>query len=821
LVRKKILEDALRFYEEFLGQQNDALQLQFEVAQAMRRVGQIRVQLGRFNSASESYQRGIEMVERLVQKNPDNTVYLELLADLYEALYDSSSRGATWVARKNENSSALEQAIATRARLHRLLPDNVKHEFIAAKLQVTLAVQYHLGRSPSEACQLNDKAIEDLKRLLAANPDRHRDYVDLLAGALAFRATLSAGDGNARAAEIADDEAESEAQKFLAVNPERGQGVLGWVLFSHAQHQGDPSKRESLLRRTIAVMDNFVDAHPDSLYEPSNWAGAHSLLAGILIESGHNEEAERTLRTVVSATRLPAGVRAPLNEGAMHKTGYMVTLAELGCHRQLITLLRKLQRPDEAEAATRIWVNAWLELGQLYNALGDADRTRQAFETVLSIETESFCGHSELAKSWQQSGEPAKALVHADRAIDIEPGIVAAWETKTKCHLELGDSEAAGQAWMRWVDLTPNERHFPAPEQSLLNCIKQMARAGKLDGARNFCDVLARSHGSGPMALDSRVLTAAIFQCLGENDRAKSIVTDVIRRLESGRPADQSEADHLRIVRACLSMMIDHMDLVAISDQTLLKRLGAIAEQVIISEKSSIGDCRELGVLHATLGLFDQARRDFECAVIAGNGGRQAGWYERYLRALCYLHDGDQAAYRTAAGEILARITASQDAKELHWTVWTCVLAPGGLDDYRLLVELARRGHDLQPADSQMNQALGAALFRASQFEQALPPLSECEAAPTTSNTTPVYVRYFLAMTHHKLRHETEARQWFDRAEAETNRMLGDGKTERGQPLAWNRRLTLELLRAEARALLGEPGQPPAPIKVGAEKQGP
>jgi tetratricopeptide (TPR) repeat protein len=234
-----------------------------------------------------------------------------------------------------------------------------------------------------------------------------------------------------------------------------------------------------------------------------------------------------------------------------------------------------------------------------------------------------------------------------------------------------------------------------------------------------------------------------------------------------------------------------------------------------------VTDYRKRGAFHAALGQFSRARSDLESAIAAGNSAGHVGYYERYLCALCYLHDGDQAAYRAAAGEIVTRFTASQDAKELHWTIWTCILAPGGLDDYRPLVELARCGYDLQPTDLSMKQALGAVLFRAGEFEQALGPLNAFEAMSTNPNNTPLYARHFLAMTHFKLGHDAEARQWFDRAEAESKRMLADGKTESGEPLPWNRRLTLELLWKEARALLGEPGQAPAPQESDSVKRSP
>ncbi|MGH7139558.1 MAG: tetratricopeptide repeat protein, partial [Pirellulales bacterium] len=235
-----------------------------------------------------------------------------------------------------------------------------------------------------------------------------------------------------------------------------------------------------------------------------------------------------------------------------------------------------------------------------------------------------------------------------------------------------------------------------------------------------------------------------------------------------------------------------------------------ILDQAIESGRGDMRTYRDRGALCATMGQFAQARQDFDSAVAAGNAKGDVGWYERYQRALCYLHDGDQVAYQTAAAEILERFKASEDPSELRWTVWTCVLAPRGLDNYGPLVELARRVHDLQPTDLSTTMALGAALFRAGDFELALGSLSSFETTSTNPNTTPLYAWYFLAMTYHKLGHDVDARQWFDRAEAETTRMLADGKTESAEPLPWNRRLTLELLRAETRAMLAgtQPGPP-------------
>jgi tetratricopeptide (TPR) repeat protein len=169
-----------------------------------------------------------------------------------------------------------------------------------------------------------------------------------------------------------------------------------------------------------------------------------------------------------------------------------------------------------------------------------------------------------------------------------------------------------------------------------------------------------------------------------------------------------------------------------------------------------------------------------------------------------FLGDDDRAGYRAAGNEILARCRDSERRDEVHWAVWTCVLAPDAVNDYRQLVALARRGHELVPDDMPMTQALGAALFRAGQFEEAVEVLAGAESA-SHPNTTPIYARWFLAMAEHSLGNTDAARQWYDRANAETAQLLAKGPTEPGyEPIPWNRRLTLELLRAEAAEMFGE-----------------
>jgi hypothetical protein len=63
---------------------------------------------------------------------------------------------------------------------------------------------------------------------------------------------------------------------------------------------------------------------------------------------------------------------------------------------------------------------------------------------------------------------------------------------------------------------------------------------------------------------------------------------------------------------------------------------------------------------------------------------------------------------------------------------------------------------------------------------------------------------YFLAMAHHQLGHSAEARQWLDRVvQASDEGLTGRPNAVRRAAASWSRRLTLELLRREAKELLG------------------
>ena len=92
-------------------------------------------------------------------------------------------------------------------------------------------------------------------------------------------------------------------------------------------------------------------------------------------------------------------------------------------------------------------------------------------------------------------------------------------------------------------------------------------------------------------------------------------------------------------------------------------------------------------------------------------------------------------------------------------------------------------------------------MFRAGQFEDAKQSLTAAAEGPATAAISSTYVWYFLAMTNHRLGVHDEARKWLTLATEFTARVLTESKAG-PYHVAWNRRVTLELLDAEAKALL-------------------
>jgi tetratricopeptide (TPR) repeat protein len=220
------------------------------------------------------------------------------------------------------------------------------------------------------------------------------------------------------------------------------------------------------------------------------------------------------------------------------------------------------------------------------------------------------------------------------------------------------------------------------------------------------------------------------------------------------------------------------------------------------------------GQAYAELGQWARAAAEFAHVVES----KEATNWEWYHHALACLQTGDADGYRRACATMLERLgqpggSAKPDITAL--TCGTCALAAGAVADPARVVRLAEEVLAKNPKSHEYLCVLGAAHYRAGQFDAAVQRLTE--AAKLRGDESLPYEWLLLGMTHRRLGHADEARQYLDQAVQWTERAQAEKLTDPrgGIRLAWNWRLTLQLLRREAEALMTGsqvPFGPPAPI---------
>jgi serine/threonine protein kinase len=178
--------------------------------------------------------------------------------------------------------------------------------------------------------------------------------------------------------------------------------------------------------------------------------------------------------------------------------------------------------------------------------------------------------------------------------------------------------------------------------------------------------------------------------------------------------------------------------------------------------------------------------------------------YEHCMLALMQLRLADYAGYRRTCKAILD-LPMTNAEEELKWrAVWALSIAPDSIDD---LGELVTRTEEMLGSASSKHRPfglvmLGAALYRAGEFERAIRCLEEVGTEPAGGPPKSFYEvprnyrRLLLAMATWKSGERERARGMF----ADTQTAV---EQELPSPSAsWNRRATLEVLCQEARALI-------------------
>ena len=174
-----------------------------------------------------------------------------------------------------------------------------------------------------------------------------------------------------------------------------------------------------------------------------------------------------------------------------------------------------------------------------------------------------------------------------------------------------------------------------------------------------------------------------------------------------------------------------------------------------------------------------------------------------YCVALARLRLGDQAGYRQAC-EAISQVSVDKlDGGHKFRRIWIWCLAPHAIDELRIPLNDAEETVAKHSFDTRHSErmTLGGMLYRAGRYDEAARQLEEFVAAyptnPSKGEATINYQRLFRAMTRWQQGQQDEARRLLAEAQPAVDEEL------QSQPISWNRRATLEVLRSEAEALIG------------------
>jgi Flp pilus assembly protein TadD len=166
-----------------------------------------------------------------------------------------------------------------------------------------------------------------------------------------------------------------------------------------------------------------------------------------------------------------------------------------------------------------------------------------------------------------------------------------------------------------------------------------------------------------------------------------------------------------------------------------------------------------LGNLEAEVGHWSQASTAFNTSIARGRINSDT----YYPLVLSLVAAGDLGGVRRANADMLARFGAATDPQLCNSVAWPCVLAADAVDDLETPVRLANLAVKGAPDDEQpmyMN-TLGAALYRAARFDDAIGQLTEGIKRRHGASEPQDWV--FLALAHHHLGHRDQALHWLEK----------------------------------------------------------
>ncbi|MBL9075877.1 MAG: serine/threonine protein kinase [Planctomycetes bacterium] len=387
-VRRRMLADAIGFYEALRARQPEALELRVDLVAANQRIGVLQHRLGQSETAIATLQQCATDLQALREEAP-REARLQVLA---VAVADALARALAAAGRDDASRRATEAALAALAAARRdgnaAAFADIDHAEAMLLANLALREEHDLPR----ALQLYEQALAAHARTAAPNARQRREQARC--AGLAAEALTRAGRTADAAAVLARSVASLQALDPAAAAPLREAEAQVQAQFAAVLQRLDRSpEARAALERAIALHHALAEEHPDLPGHADDEAAAWHALAQSL-------EAAADLPGALAAIEHACTIRAALAE--RHPTYHRLVMRHLRSLQTKVALQMQMWQSHGADVAPAA--------ATLVDAVQRADALQQANPQDVEIAI-TFAGiHATQAALWLATGRRREAL---------------------------------------------------------------------------------------------------------------------------------------------------------------------------------------------------------------------------------------------------------------------------------------------------------------------------------------------------------------------------------------------------------------------------
>ncbi len=397
--RRQILEDAVKFYGEFLEQESEDPQLRREMGRAYYRLGNVFFGLGKQEKAREALQLAQRTQEKLETEFPDpinrddlaqtllklaasnrmvgrsddalplytraHDLAASLVADLpQQVAYRSTLADSLLqlgflsfqIRQFEEAESYYRRSLAEWEIIVQAKPNEFRYRLELAKAWNSLGF-FHLNTgtfAPAE--EEIRKAIEQLEALSSKYPERKKDLDPVMADARLALAGVYTSTNRAALAEDSLRQGMAVYERLVKDYP-----LMPLYRFNLARgHQtaslrgrmiDRPEQSEQALNQAIALLEGLGRAHPEAFYQGFFLRRCYTDLAQVHRSQGKLEEAKREVEKAISHAQTDPSATRPSAPFRADVPQYLLLLAQI--FAQQGNNADAIKRVDEAIAVQK------------------------------------------------------------------------------------------------------------------------------------------------------------------------------------------------------------------------------------------------------------------------------------------------------------------------------------------------------------------------------------------------------------------------------------------------------------------------------------